>query len=169
MNTQGAGYKKGETKSRGKKFAIVAARFNDFITKRLLEGCLKELSRWGVDRKEITVVWVPGSFEIPLVAMHLARNKNIAVVICLGAVIRGETLHFELIAQAAAVGIAQVALMTGKPVIFGVLTTDTVDQAYKRCDPRGNHKGIEAARNAVEMVNLLSQPDKRKRSYPPLH
>lgn len=147
----------GQYKSKGKRYGIVVSRFNDFITRRLLDGCLKELKRCGVKEKEITVTWVPGAFEIPLVAMRLAEKKSIDAVICLGAVIRGETLHFDLIARAAARGIAQVALLTKKPAIFGVLTTDTVQQAYKRSEEKGDHKGRDAAQNAVEMVNLLSR------------
>lgn len=147
----------GEIKSKGKKYAIVASRFNDFITKRLLDGCLQELRRCGAGQNDITVVWVPGSFEIPVTALRLAKKKTVHAVICLGAVIRGETFHFELVARGAAEGIAQVALLTGKPVIFGVLATDTVDQAQKRSDLKGDNKGREAARNAVEMVNVLNE------------
>ena len=146
----------GKAKVKGKKFAIVVSRFNEFITKKLLDGCLKELLRLGVKEKEVTVAWVPGAFEIPVAALTFARKKNINAVICLGAVIRGETMHFELVAQGAALGIAQAALMTGKPVIFEILTTETIEQARKRSGPRDN-KGREAARNAVEMVNLFEK------------
>ena len=144
-------------KHKGRNFAIVASRFNDFVTQRLLKGCLAEFSRAGVSQKQITVVWVPGSFEIPVVALQLARKRNIDAVVCLGAVIRGETLHFELVARAAADGIARAGLLTGKPVIFGVLSTDTVEQAYKRSDEKGENKGSDAARNAVEMAELLDR------------
>ena len=144
-------------KGKGKNFCIVVSRFNDFVTKRLLKGCLKELERGGVPKSQITIVWVPGSFEIPLVALQLAKKKNIHAVICLGAVIRGETLHFELVARAAAEGVSRVSLLAGKPVIFGVLTTDTVEQAYKRSDEKGDHKGTTAARNAIEMVELMNR------------
>ena len=147
----------GSTKGKGKKFAVVVSRFNDFITKRLLEGCLKELRRCDVKEKKILIVWVPGSFEIPLAALRLAEKKSIDAVICLGAVIRGETLHFDLIAHSVTRGIAQVALLTKKPVIFGVLTTYTVKQAYKRSEPRGDNKGRDAARSALEMTNLLDR------------
>lgn len=147
----------GNLKARGKKIAIIVSRFNEFITKKLLEGCLKELRRLSVKENEITVAWVPGAFEIPVAALKFARKKNIDAVICLGAVIRGETMHFELVAEGAAFGIAQASLITGKPVIFEVLTTDTVDQAYKRCGRDGENKGISAARNAVEMANLLEK------------
>ncbi|MFA5059901.1 MAG: 6,7-dimethyl-8-ribityllumazine synthase [Candidatus Omnitrophota bacterium] len=142
---------------RGKEFAVIASRFNDFITKRLLEACLAELKHRGVKEKEITVTWVSGSFEIPVTALKFARKKNIDAVICLGAVIRGETLHFELVANAASQGIAQVSLLTGKPVIFGVLTTDTIDQAYKRSEIKGENKGRDVATTAIEMVSVMNQ------------
>ena len=136
------------------RIAIVVSKFNDMITNRLLSGCQKELERLGLKGPQ-KVVWVPGSLEIPVVALRLARQKSVDAVICLGSVIRGETIHFELVANNAASGIAQVALTTGKPAIFGVLTTETVDQATKRSEEKGDHKGREAAQNAVEMVNLL--------------
>ena len=139
------------------KIAIVASKFNDFITKRLLEGCLRQLESSGIDKKNITVVWVPGSYEIPVTALTLAQKKVIDAVICLGAVIRGETFHFELVAGGAAQGILQASLLTGKPVIFGVLTTDTIPQAYKRSEKKGDNKGRDAATTALEMVQLLSQ------------
>lgn len=145
----------GSIKSKGRRYGVVVSRFNDFITKRLLDGCLKELRRCGVKDKEITVIWVPGAFEIPLAARRLNEKKSIDAVICLGAVIRGETLHFDLIARAASQGITQVALLTKKPAVFGVLTTETLDQAYKRSEEKGDNKGRDAARTAIEMVNLL--------------
>ena len=148
---------KASLKIKNKKIAVVVSRFNEFITQKLLNGCLKELTRLGVKQNDVTVAWVPGAFEIPVVALKFAQKKNIAAVICLGAVIRGETIHFDLVAQAAARGIAHAALTTGKPVIFGVLATDTVDQAYKRSGQNKENKGIEAARNAVEMINLMEQ------------
>jgi 6,7-dimethyl-8-ribityllumazine synthase len=148
---------KGQSKSRGKRYAIIVAQFNDFITKNLLEGCLRELSRLGVRKNEIMIAYVPGSFEIPVAALKFALKKNVDAVICLGAVIRGETLHYELVAKGAADGIAQVALLTGKPVIFGVLATDTVVQAERRSEIDGENKGTDAAKSAVEMVNLLLQ------------
>ena len=140
----------------GRKYAVIVARFNEFITSRLLAGCLDELAKQGVGQTNIKVVWVPGAFEIPLAALRCARSRKYQAVICLGAVIRGETYHFELVAQAAAQGIARVALQTGKPVIFGVITTDTVNQAYKRVNEKGDHKGREAAAAAVEMVGMLA-------------
>lgn len=141
--------------AKGVKIGIVASRFNDFITKRLLDACLQELSKRGVSQKDMTIAWVPGSFEIPVTALKFARKKGIHAVIGLGAVIRGETLHFDLVAQAAAQGLTQVSLLTGKPAIFGVLTTETVDQAYKRSDPKGDNKGRDAAAAALEIIDVL--------------
>ena len=138
------------------RIAIVAASFNDFITKGLLKACLMELQRQGLANEQITTVWVPGSFEIPLVAMTLAKRKDIDAVICLGAVIRGETYHFEVVANECARGIMSASLQTGKPVIMGVLTTDTVAQAKARSRGNaGNNKGHEAAIAALEMIAIL--------------
>lgn len=139
------------------RLAIVVSRFNDFITKRLLNGCLKELKRAGVKDSQLTIVWVPGAFEIPVVAKRLAKKKNIDAVICLGAVIKGQTLHFELIAQSATEGIAQAALLTDKPIIFGVLTTYTTQQAYKRSQFKGDNKGVDAAKAALDMTGLFKK------------
>jgi len=147
----------GQPKIKGRKFYVIASRFNEFITQRLLEACLVELKRRGVKDSEITVAWVPGAFEIPLAALKVAQKKTTAAVICLGAVIRGETLHFELIAANTAEGIARAVLQAEKPIVFGVLTTDTVDQAYKRSEAKGDNKGREAAVTAVKMANLLQQ------------
>ena len=138
-----------------KKIAIVASRFNEFVTQRLLKACLKELSRQGIQENGLIVVWVPGSLEISLAALTLARRKDVAAVICLGAVIRGETFHFELVARGVAEGVTQASLIAEKPIIFGVLTTDTVDQAYKRSQDKGNNKGRDAALAALAMVNLM--------------
>ncbi|MCA9399630.1 MAG: 6,7-dimethyl-8-ribityllumazine synthase [Candidatus Omnitrophica bacterium] len=142
---------------RGKNIAILVSRFNDFITKDLLDGCLQELNRLGVSKTNITVAWVPGSFELPVAALKFAKKKSVDAVICLGAVIRGDTYHFEMVAQGATQGITQTSILTGKPVIFGVLTTDTLEQAYKRCGKKGENKGIDAAVTAVEMINLLKK------------
>ncbi len=147
----------GSIKSHAKKYGIVVSRFNDFITKKLLKGCLEELTRLGVKDRDVTVVWVSGSLEIPVTALALAKKKNIDAVICLGAVIRGETFHFEIVARNAARGITEISLLTGKPVILGVLTTDTVDQAYRRSGVKGDNKGVDCARAAVEMANCLDQ------------
>jgi 6,7-dimethyl-8-ribityllumazine synthase len=138
------------------RIVLVASSFNDFITKRLLNACLMELKRQGLGDDQITVVRVPGSFEIPLVAMTFAKRKDIDAVICLGAVIRGETYHFEVVANECARGIMAASLATAKPVIMGVLTTDTVAQAKARAAEKGGiNKGREAARTALEMTALL--------------
>ena len=137
------------------RFGIVVSAFNEPITLRLLQGCLKEFSKLGVVEKNITVMHVPGAFEIPVAASVLAHKKNIDAVVCLGAVIRGETLHFELIAHQVAAGVMKVSLDTRKPVVFGVLTTDTIAQAMSRSENKNDNKGSEAVRVAVEMVNVL--------------
>ena len=137
----------------GMRIAVVAGRFNDHITTPLLDGALATLRKAGLD--EVPVHWVPGAFEIPLVAQRLAPSHD--AVICLGAVIRGDTPHFDYVAGGCAAGIQQVALATGTPVIFGVLTTDDLDQAMARTGGEHGHKGSEAARTAVEMVSLLRQ------------
>jgi len=139
-----------------KKIAVVVSRFNDFITEKLLEGCLDKLGKLGVKKNNITVVWVPGAFEIPVVALKLAKKKSINAVICLGSIIRGETAHFDLVAQGTAQGIAQVSLMTGKPVIFEVLATETVEHARKRSKKKGDNKGRDAAVTAIEMIDVLN-------------
>ena len=146
----------GQSNSINKRYAIVVSRFNEFISQRLLDGCLSELARWGVKDKDIKVVWVPGAFEIPVVALQMAKLKSINCVICLGAVIKGETFHFELVAKEAACGIQQVALITQKPIIFEVLATKTIEQAYRRAGRRGPNKGVDAARAGVAMVSLMS-------------
>ena len=148
---------KGKPNGKGHKIGIAVSKFNDFITQRLLEGCLKELKRLGVKDKDVTVVWVSGALELPIAAVRLAKRKDIDAVICLGAVIRGETIHFDLVAHGAARGIGEVSLMTEKPVIFGVLTTDTVQQAQKRSDAKGDHKGRDAAVAALEMIDVLKK------------
>ena len=138
------------------RIAIVASSFNDFITKGLINACLAELRRQGVGEDQIATVWVPGAFEIPIVALAFAQRKNIDAVICLGAVIRGETYHFEVVANECARGIMQAGLLTAKPVIMGVLTTDTVAQAQARAGEKGsNNKGRDCARTALEMIALL--------------
>jgi 6,7-dimethyl-8-ribityllumazine synthase len=137
----------------GMRIAIVAGRFNDHVTKRLLEGALDTLHELGVD--DVPVHWVPGAFEIPLVAQRLTPSSD--AVVCLGAVIRGETAHFDLVAGQCAAGIQRVALDTGIPVIFGVLATENVEQALARAGGAHSHAGGEAARTAVEMVSLLRQ------------
>jgi 6,7-dimethyl-8-ribityllumazine synthase len=137
------------------RIAIVASSFNDFITKGLLKACLMELKHQGVADGQITTVWVPGAFEIPLAALKQARQKNIDAVICLGAVIRGETYHFEVVSNECAGGIMDASLIAAKPVIMGVLTTDTVGQAQARAGEKGSNKGRDAALAALEMIALL--------------
>ncbi len=144
-------------KGRGKKIAVVVSRFNEYITQRLLKGCLEELSCCGVSKNNITVVEVPGAFEIPVIALKLAKKKTIDAVICLGAVIRGETFHFDLVSQGVAQGIMKVSLKTGKPIVFEVLATETIDQANKRSQEKGDNKGRDAAHTALEMLDILGQ------------
>ena len=147
----------GNLLAKGKKFAIVASRFNDFITKDLLSGCLDTLVRHGADDKDFLISWVPGAFEIPLVAQKLAKSKTYDAVVCLGTVIRGSTAHFEYIASEVSKGIAKVSQETGVPVIFGVITADTIEQAIERAGTKDGNKGRDAALSAIEMANLLTQ------------
>jgi 6,7-dimethyl-8-ribityllumazine synthase len=142
---------------KGTRFALVAGRFNEFITTKLVEGARDALLRHGAEDKNITLAWVPGSFEIPLVARRLAELGKFDAVVCLGAVIRGSTPHFEYIAAEAAKGIAQAAQSSGRPVIFGVITADTIEQAVERAGTKSGNKGFAAACAAIEMVNLLGQ------------
>jgi len=141
----------------GMAVALACARFNDLVTERLLAGARDGLVRHGVDTDSVTEVWVPGAFELPLVAQRLAASGGFDAVICLGAVIRGTTGHYEQVAGQCAAGIARVALDTGVPVVFGVLTTDTVEQALERAGVKAGNKGYEAAENAIEMADLLRQ------------
>ena len=139
------------------RFGIVAARFNQFIVQKLVDGAREGLLSHGVSEDAIDLVWVPGSFEIPAVARRLAESKNYAAVICLGAVIKGETDHYEYVAGNAAGGVAQVALNSSVPVIFGILTCQTVEQAMDRAGGKAGNKGFDAALAALEMVNLMKQ------------
>lgn len=138
------------------RFAIVAGRFNALVSEALVSGCRDALARHGVPDDQVDLAWAPGSFEIPLVAKTLASSGRYSAVICLGCVIRGETPHFDMVAGQAASGVMQASLATGVPVIFGVLTTDTVDQALNRAGLKGGNKGSDAALAAIEMVNLLA-------------
>ena len=140
---------------KGLKFGLVVSRFNEFLTKKLLEGAEDALLRHGVSQEDIEVAWVPGSFEIPLVAKKLAETKRFDAVICLGAVVRGGTPHFEYIAAEVTKGIAKVGLDAGLPVIYGVLTADTLEQAIERAGTKMGNKGFDAAVTAIEMANLL--------------
>ena len=139
------------------KYAIVIARFNDFIGSKLLEGCVDALKRHGVDDENIEVVWVPGAFEIPLVAKKLAQSSKYSAVITLGAVIKGSTPHFDYVSAEVSKGVAQVALQSDIPVIFGVLTTDNIEQAIERAGTKAGNKGADAAKTAIEMVNLIKE------------
>ena len=145
----------GELIAKGKHFGVVASRFNDFITKKLLEAALDTLIRHGVKESEVEVAWVPGSFEIPLVANKMAKSKKYDAVICLGTVIRGATPHFEYIANEAAKGIARINQDTGIPTIFGIITADSIEQAIERAGAKQGNKGKDAALSAIEMVNLM--------------
>lgn len=150
-----ARYLEGKLDASGGKFAIIVSRFNSFITDRLLDGALDCLIRHGAAAQSITVVRVPGAFEIPLVASSLSRSGKFNGIICLGAVIRGSTPHFEYVAAEVTKGIASVSLETGLPIGFGVLTTDTIEQAIDRAGAKAGNKGWESALSVVEMVNLL--------------
>ncbi|MGH8985497.1 MAG: 6,7-dimethyl-8-ribityllumazine synthase [Acidimicrobiia bacterium] len=147
----------GRLDATGMRMAVVAGRFNDAVTKPLLEGALDGLREHGLDPADVPVVWVPGAYEIPLVAKRLAGSGDLDAVICLGAVIRGGTPHFDYVAGQCAAGVTRAALDTDVPVIFGVLTTDDVDQAMERAGGSEGNKGREAAVTAIEMVDLLRQ------------
>jgi len=143
--------------AKGKRFGIVASRFNDFITKELISGCIDTLVRHGAEDRNLQVSWVPGAFEIPLVAGKLAKSKSFDAVICLGTVIRGSTPHFDYIASEVAKGVARVSQDTGVPVSFGIITADTIEQAVERAGTKDGNKGRDAALSAIEMANLLTQ------------
>lgn len=139
------------------RMGIVAGRFNEFIVSKLVGGAIDALKRHGVASEKIEVAYVPGAFEIPLVAKKMAESEKYDAVICLGAVIKGSTPHFDYVCAEASKGIASVAMQTEKPVIFGILTTDTIEQAIERAGTKAGNKGYDAAVTAIEMVNLLSQ------------
>ena len=148
---------RGDLQARGRRFAIVASRFNEVVVARLAEGALDCLRSHDVAEDDLDVAWVPGAFELPLAARRLAASGNYDAVICLGAVVRGETSHYEFVAGRAAEGIARAADDTGVPVIFGVLTTDTLEQALDRAGGKHGNKGWDAATAAMEMASLLEQ------------
>jgi 6,7-dimethyl-8-ribityllumazine synthase len=150
-----ANHIEGALSAAGKTFGVVASRFNDFIVKALLEGALDAVRRHGGDVGSVDVVWVPGSYEIPIAASEMAKTGRYDAVICLGAVIRGSTAHFDYVAGGAANGISSVALQTGVPTIFGVITTETIEQAIERAGTKMGNKGFEAAVSAIEMADLL--------------
>ena len=145
----------GKLVSEGIRVGIVAARFNEFIVSKLLSGCEDGLLRHGVRSEDITVAWVPGAFEIPLAAQAMAKSGKYDAVITLGAVIRGATSHYDYVCAEVSKGVANVSLNTGVPVLFGVLTTDTIEQAIERAGTKAGNKGAECAQGAIEMVNLL--------------
>lgn len=147
----------GDLDGKGVKVAIACGRFNDLITERLLKGAIDGLTRHGVAEGDVTVVWAPGSFELPLVAQRLAERDDVDAVIALGAVIRGATGHYDHVAGQCASGLQQAQLATGTPVVFGVLTTETIEQAIERAGTKAGNKGYESAETAIEMVNLLKQ------------
>lgn len=147
----------GQYRTEGLRFGVVAGRFNRFITERLLEGALDALRRHGVGEEQIDVFWVPGAFDIPLVARRAAGSGRYQAVICLGAIIRGATPHFDSIVRECSGGIARVAADTGVPTIFGVLTTHTIEQAIERAGTKAGNKGFDAALAAIEMADLLNQ------------
>jgi 6,7-dimethyl-8-ribityllumazine synthase len=147
----------GKLLAEGQKIGIVAARFNDFITGKLLEGAVDAFVRHGGDKENLTVAYVPGAFEIPLAAKKMAQSGKYDAVLCLGAVIRGATPHFDMVANEATKGVAHVGLETGVPVIFGILTTDSIEQAVERAGTKSGNKGFDTMNTAIEMVNLLKQ------------
>ena len=141
----------------GMKVGIIASRFNSFIVQKLLDGAVDGLVRHGVDESNITACWVPGAFELPVVAKQMAMSEKYDAVICLGAVIRGSTSHYELVCNEATKGIAQVGMQSGKPVLFGVITTENIEQAIERAGSKAGNKGYDCALSAIEMVNLMGQ------------
>jgi 6,7-dimethyl-8-ribityllumazine synthase len=150
----------GHLVGRGRRFAIVVSRFNELIGRQLLDGAVGALTRHGVADGDIEVFWVPGAFELPLVAKRAAASGRFAAVVCIGVVIRGATPHFDFVAGAAASGIAEAALATGVPVIFGVLTTETIEQALERAGTKAGNRGWDAALAALEMADLLAGFDR---------
>lgn len=158
---RGPNYIEGDLTAAGRSFGVVASRFNDFIVRPLLDGALDAIKRQGGDLASVDVVWVPGSYEIPLAAKRLALSGSYDAVICLGAVIRGATAHFDYVAGGAASGISSVALEANLPVIFGVITTDTIEQAIERAGTKMGNKGFEAAAAAIEMASLMERMGER--------
>lgn len=148
---------KSDLMAKGKKFAIVISRFNEFISSKLLEGCIDTLSRHGVQENSIDVIWVPGAFEIPMLALKCAKSKKYDSVICLGTIIRGATPHFEFVASESAKGVSKVSLDTNVPCIFGVITADNIEQAIERAGTKDGNKGRDAALSAIEMANLYAK------------
>jgi 6,7-dimethyl-8-ribityllumazine synthase len=158
---KGPNHIEGDLTAAGRSFGVVAARFNDLIVRPLLDGALDAIKRHGGDLASVDVVWVPGSYEIPLAAKRLALSGRYDAVICLGAVIRGATPHFDYVAGGAANGISAVALETNLPVIFGIITTNTIEQAIERAGAKAGNKGFEAAITAIEMASLMARLDEK--------
>lgn len=154
-----ANFIEGNLTATGRSFGVVAARFNEFVVKPMLDGALNAIERHGGDLEAVDVAWVPGSYEIPLAAKKMALSGRYDAVICLGAVIRGSTAHFDYVAGGATNGIASVSLETNLPVIFGVITTETIEQAIERAGTKMGNKGFEAAVTAIEMANLMPRLD----------
>lgn len=140
----------------GMKVGIVASRFNSFIVQKLMDGAVDGLVRHGVEESNIDAVWVPGAFELPVIAQKMAENDKYDAVICVGAVIRGATTHYDLVANESTKGIAQIGLKTGKPALFGVITTENIEQAIERAGSKAGNKGYDCALSAIEMVNLIA-------------
>lgn len=147
----------GQLVAEGLKFGIVITRFNEFITTKLLGGCLDGLKRHGANEDNIEIVWVPGAFEIPLIAKKMAESKKYDAVICLGTVIRGSTTHYDYVCAEVSKGVAHVGLESGIPTIFGVLTTENIEQAIERAGTKSGNKGFDAAVSAIEMANLMKE------------
>ena len=160
--SDGTNHIEGNLSAAGRSFGIVASRFNDFIVRRLLDGALDAIGRHGGDLASVDVIWVPGSFEIPVAAKRLALSGRYDAVVCLGAVIRGATAHFDYVANGAASGISSVALEANLPVIFGVITTETIEQAVERAGTKLGNKGFEAAVTAIEMADLMPRIGERE-------
>ena len=149
----------GKVVAEGIRVGIVASRFNEFITNKLVGGALDGLKRHNVDEAQVDVAWVPGAFEIPITAQKMAQSGKYDAIICVGAVIRGDTSHYDLVCNESAKGIAQVELATGIPVLFGVITTENIEQAIARAGSKAGNKGYDCAVSAIEMVNLLREMD----------
>ena len=147
----------GKLIAEGLHIGVVAARFNEFITAKLLSGALDGLKRHGVEEDDVSIAWVPGAFEIPLAAQKMAQSGKYDAVICLGAVIRGSTSHYDYVCSEVSKGVAQTALASGVPVLFGVLTTETIEQAIERAGTKAGNKGFACAESAIEMANLLRE------------
>ena len=145
----------GKLTTQGEKFCIIVSRFNEFISSKLLSGAIDELTRHGIDEKDITVVWSPGAFEIPLLAQKTAKSGVYNAIITLGAVIKGSTSHYDYVCAEVSKGVAHASLESGVPVIFGVLTTDNIEQAIERAGTKAGNKGSDAAKAAIEMANLI--------------